>query len=240
MGKLISTAGSRIFIGSLPKVNNGPDFILADFAGVTWVEIMGHTALGKIGDTSGKQSSQQIGISRVRKGKGPRDAGSQDLVCDVDYTDSGQLQLRTAEKSADSYPIKMVLPKGGPKASTVTMTIASPGVVTWNTHGLAAGDAIKFSTTGALPTGVTAGTTYYVIATGLTANSFQFSATVGGSAVATTGTQSGTHTAETVPTGPERYYTAFVMTAAEQYDQADSIMKLNSTLEIDSNIVTNP
>lgn len=75
-----------------------------------------------------------------------------------------------------------------------TMTIASPGVVTRTAHRLVAGDQILFTTDGALPTGVTAGTTYYVIATGLTANAFQFSATSGGAAVNTSGTQSGTHT----------------------------------------------
>ncbi len=75
-----------------------------------------------------------------------------------------------------------------------TITIASPAVVTETAHGLIAGDSIKFSTTGALPTGVTAGVTYYVIGTGLTANTFQFSATFGGPAVNTSGSQSGVHT----------------------------------------------
>ena len=79
-------------------------------------------------------------------------------------------------------------------SGTVTMTIASPALATQTAHGLKSGTPISFTTTGALPTGVVAGTTYYVIATGLTANDFQFSATVGGSAVITTGTQSGVHT----------------------------------------------
>lgn len=34
-----------------------------------------------------------------------------------------------------------------------------------------------------------------------------------------------------------RYFTAFVMSASEQWDEANSVMKLNLTLEIDSNIV---
>jgi parallel beta-helix repeat protein len=78
--------------------------------------------------------------------------------------------------------------------ATVTMTIASPCVVTWTGSSLAAGQVVYFTTTGALPTGVTSWTPYYVIATGLTANTFQFSATLGGAAVNTTGSQSGTHT----------------------------------------------
>jgi len=79
------------------------------------------------------------------------------------------------------------------RGGTATMTIASPAVVTRVAHGFVAGNPIVFSTTGALPTGVVAGTTYYVIATGLTADAFQFSETVGGSAVNTSGSQSGVH-----------------------------------------------
>lgn len=87
--------------------------------------------------------------------------------------------------------------------TTVTVTIASPGVVTFTAHGLTNGDAISFSTTGALPTGITAGTTYYVRSTGTdTLNLYDTSAhaVAGGSTglVATSGTQSGVHTAATV------------------------------------------
>lgn len=83
---------------------------------------------------------------------------------------------------------------------TATMTIASPAVVSLTAHKLVAGQNVRFTTTGALPTGVQAGLDYYVISTGLTANAFQFSATSGGSAVNTSGSQSGTHTLDrTVP-----------------------------------------
>jgi hypothetical protein len=78
---------------------------------------------------------------------------------------------------------------------TFTVTIASPAVFTRNSHGLSAGAEVLFRTTGALPTGLTVDTPYYVIAAGLTANAFEVSATPGGVAVNTSGTQSGTHTA---------------------------------------------
>src|SRR6185503_9140986 len=61
------------------------------------------------------------------------------------------------------------------------------------THGLSAGDPIVLSTTGTLPTGLTVGTIYYVISAGLTANAFEVSATLGGSAINTSGAGSGTH-----------------------------------------------
>ena len=72
---------------------------------------------------------------------------------------------------------------------TVTLTIASPCVITLS-NVLAEGTAIKLSTTGALPTGLTAGTTYYLRnVDGATAN---LSATPTGSIINTSGSQSGT------------------------------------------------
>jgi hypothetical protein len=79
--------------------------------------------------------------------------------------------------------------------SAVTMPIGASALVTWPNHSLPAGTPVSFATTGALPTGVTAGTIYYVITAGLVTNGFEFSATVGGGAVTTSGTQSGVHTA---------------------------------------------
>ena len=77
---------------------------------------------------------------------------------------------------------------------TVTISNASPAVVTYTAHGLAAGDTVTFSVTsgGSLPTGLTAGTTYYVIAAGLGANVFEVSATSGGAAINTGSAGSGT------------------------------------------------
>lgn len=77
---------------------------------------------------------------------------------------------------------------------TFTVTIASPGVFSATAHGLVAGSRVRFTTTGALPTGLTAGTEYYVISAGLTADAFEVSTTSGGSAVNTSGSQSGVHT----------------------------------------------
>lgn len=84
----------------------------------------------------------------------------------------------------------------GKKASTsigtATMTIASPCIVTKATHGLANGNKISFTTTGALPTWLVSGIEYYVI--NADTNTFQVAATLGWSAINTSGTQSGTHT----------------------------------------------
>jgi hypothetical protein len=71
----------------------------------------------------------------------------------------------------------------------VSMTIAAPCVVTAPVA-LADGTPITFGTTGALPTGLLPGVTYYTKY--LTAATFNLAATSGGASITTTGTQSGT------------------------------------------------
>jgi hypothetical protein len=72
-----------------------------------------------------------------------------------------------------------------------TVTIAAPGVFTKDNHGLLRNDRIKLFTSGALPTGLSVDTFYYVIP--LTDHTFQVSSTRAGSAITTTGSQSGAH-----------------------------------------------
>jgi microcystin-dependent protein len=88
-----------------------------------------------------------------------------------------------------------------PTFGTITVTIASPAVVSATGHGLQVGDQVYFTTTGALPTGLSANTLYYVITAGFGSNSFEVSATRGGSAINTSGSQSGTHTMVKCPFG---------------------------------------
>jgi len=88
---------------------------------------------------------------------------------------------------------------GGLTGKTVTLTIASPCVVSLATHGLRPGAGIQLSTSGALPTGLVPNTTYYVgnVARG-TFNLYdtKANAIAGGATgkINTSGTQSGTHT----------------------------------------------
>jgi microcystin-dependent protein len=80
-----------------------------------------------------------------------------------------------------------------PTLGAVTITIASPGVVTLTAHNLRSGDRIRLSTTGALPTGLATGTDYFV--NRIDANTFNLRTTAGGANINTSGTQSGVHTA---------------------------------------------
>ena len=80
-----------------------------------------------------------------------------------------------------------------PTGSTCTISIANPAVITLASQGFVAGDVIKFTTTGSLPTGMSALSRFYVLDDAPpSANSFRISNTSGGAAIETSGSQSGT------------------------------------------------
>ena len=114
-------------------------------------------------------------------------------VLQIQGTDANRQIVVT---STNTQPVVISAASVGAYAptSSVTISIGTPGIVTWANHNLVAGDAIKFSTSGgSIPTGLTAGTTYYVSSTSLTSNTFQVAATLsaalaGTGSIATSGT----------------------------------------------------
>lgn len=234
---VFTTAGAKLYIGG-QRAQQSADFVVGDFTSETWVEVKDIEGLGSVGDTSEAVKFTAISDARTRNLKGPRDAGNMEVVAGLNVTDPGQIAVIAAEKTVYDYAFKIEMPDLPPLLTgTFTVTIATPGVFSKTAHGLVAGNKVIFSTTGALPTGLTAGTTYYVIAAGLTADAFQVSTTAGGSAVNTSSSQSGVHSLTSVPTGSRRYFIAKVMSAAEVFDQANSVMKQNMTLGVNSNVV---
>lgn len=106
-------------------------------------------------------------------------SGTHSVYCDI-YT---RFTAATATPSNKT---------GGRTPFNPTINIASPATVTATSHGLINGDRVLFQTTSLLPTGISANTVYFVI--NAATNTFQISATSGGAAIGTSGTQSGTHT----------------------------------------------
>jgi hypothetical protein len=86
--------------------------------------------------------------------------------------------------SSEPEPLSLSAP------TTITISIASPAVITWPGQTISVNTPVVFSTSGTLPTGLVAGTTYYVRST-VSPGNFTVSATLGGSPVNTTGTQTG-------------------------------------------------
>ena len=76
-------------------------------------------------------------------------------------------------------------------ATQITITIATPGVITMPAgFSIPNGTPISFTSSGALPTGLVVGTIYYVVNS--SSSTFQVSATFNGAAINTSGSQSGT------------------------------------------------
>lgn len=234
---LYPVAGSRIYIGGVLN-DKSTDFVAADFASQVWTEIDGWSQAGQIGDSAQLISTDLINRGRTAKQKGTYNAGSMQNVFAVVPNDAGQIALIAASKDRNNRAFRIDWNDApAVDADPVTISIAAPGVITDTGHGLIAGDPVVFSTTGALPTGLTAGTTYYV-KTVADANSYTVSATAGGSAITTSGSQSGAHTRTTVPTPSKRYFIGLVMGAQETAGGANTIRNLEGTIEINSNIVT--
>ena len=119
---------------------------------------------------------------------GPGAAGPYQVIDTFVWNDSGTIRLTRGPKWI--------------KAGAVTMTIAAPCVVTWAAHGLYDGATVRFTTTGAVPTGLAANTDYF--ATKVDANTFKLSTTlanqVAGTFITSSGSQSGVHTGENYTT----------------------------------------
>jgi len=78
-----------------------------------------------------------------------------------------------------------------PRDTAITLSIASPCVLTLSAHGMVANEPFRLKTSGVFPAGVT--TKAYFVKTVLDANRFTFSEQPDGPAINTSGTQSGTH-----------------------------------------------
>lgn len=236
MADLYAVAGAHIFIGAAMSVPN-EDLDATDFAAVSWVEIDGWETAGAYGDTAALITTQLINRGRDVKQKGTFNAGQMQNNFAILPSDAGQVALKAAAQVKSNFPIKVEWDDAPPaRSSTVTITIATPGVITWTAHGLEIGDKVEFTTTGALPTGLTAGTDYYV-KTVPSADTFTVAATPDGTAIATSSTQSGVHTGTTVPTPTIDMFAGLVMGASRQGGNANTTRMLQSTIEINSNIV---
>lgn len=234
MAQLQAIANSKIFIGGV--VANPKDTVTAaDFAGEVWTEIDGWTAAGTIGDTTEIITQKVISSGRVRKVKGTSDAGNMENTFIPNATDPGQIAFKAAIRNCKPYKFKIEWGAGCLPEGTLT---ASGSTITSTAHGLVAGQPVRFSNTGgALPTGLTAGTTYYVISTSLTANTFQVSATPGGTAIATTGAGTGVHTFTAQPVGQTDMFYGLALPGAKTGGDADTAQLRTWTIAIDSNVV---
>jgi hypothetical protein len=235
MAQVYPVAGSKLYIGS--RVTGKGTVTAADFAGQVWTEIGGWASAGSIGDTQEIGEQSLINENRVRKFKTTRNAGTMENQFIPVALDAGQIKFKEAIDDCQPYAFKIEWGGDCAPESVVTITVGTPGVVSWTGHGLQAGQPVVFSTTGTLPTGLTAGTVYYVSATGLTADSFSVSATAGGAAIDTTAAGTGTHTVTAPPAGMTDMFYGMALPGARSGGDATAAHLRTWSIGIDSNVV---
>jgi hypothetical protein len=174
-------------IGTQPQLRSFPALVLGNLTPVSLVQPAATFITLTYADDSGNVKLVSAGVHDLTN------AVAQGASLYVTWTggtaSTGFYEVLDADTATDEVTIDLPYID-----ATVTITIAAPGVVTWANHGLAVNDTIRFTTTGALPTGLAINTTYYVKEV-LSANTFTVSASAGGAAITTSGTQSGTQTA---------------------------------------------
>ena len=222
-----ASAGSKIFIGTTQAI------LQTD----TFTEIQEVRNMQAFGRVFAKVTHTSLGQRGVKKFKGEFDDGSMMLELGYSPSDPGQIAVAVALQQDFDYNFKVTLNDTvtPPTIATVTLTIAAPGVVNLTAHGLVAGTPVTFSTTGNLPTGLAPSTTYYVIATGLTANAFSVAASLGGAAIAFTGVQAGIHTiVATVGTPTTFYFKAKCLSNKFNVGTVQNIVTATVDVEINS------
>ena len=235
MGQVFPIAGSKLYIGN--RVTGKGTVTAADFASTVWTEIGGWASAGTIGDTQEVGEQSLINENRVRKFKTVKNAGTMENQFIPIALDAGQTLFREAIEDCQPWSFRIVWGGDCAPESVVSISVAAPGVVTWANHGLLAGQPVIFTTTGALPTGLTAGTVYYVIAAGLTADAFSVAATPGGAGVGTTLAGSGVHTATAPPAGYTDLFYGMALPGARSGGDATAAHLRTWSIGIDSNVL---
>lgn len=219
-----TTAGSILHIGTTA----------ANAATDTYTEIGEVINIGEYGRTYNMITYNPLKTRATQKFKGSYNDGDPVVSLGKDINDAGQAAVIVALNKDWDYNFKVLDNDDVPPESfAVTISVASPGVLTKVAHGLAVNTAITLATTISLPTGLVVGTTYYV-KTVLDADTFTLSATLSGTAINTTVAGSGTHTMTTVPVGSYQTFKAKVGSFVDAPRAGDSIISKNMLLAIKS------
>lgn len=217
-----AVAGTKLFIAD-PGTP-----VLSDF-----VEVGNTSNLGDIQRAFAAIAVEEVGNPTTYSLKGTENFPNVTLEMNRNNDDAGQLALMAASADREVlYNFRFEEPDGGVgEEGDFTVTIAGPGVFTKTAHGLAVGDRVTFTTTGALPTGLVEGTTYYVVLVP-TADTWQVSTTFGGTPLTTTGSQSGTHSFESHPVGTTTDWKGEVFGFGTTYGGPNVLRKARTEISI--------
>jgi len=176
------TTGWKIFITTTGSVliNGGPLLLnkidLADFVPIGFPTI--NFATGN------DQKAVYFNQDPANTGTGHLNTASAGSVLDIA---ANRLYVHNGVAATHQYYVFDVSLAPQYTTTAVSVSVASPGVVTHTAHPFLVNDPVVF-TAGTLPTGLVVGTTYFV--RNPTANTYELSATSGGASINTTGSPS--------------------------------------------------
>lgn len=99
--------GTKVYVGAAVVAVPAD---AAAYNALSWTEIGGVHGFPAHGDQSAELTASELGSERVKKAKGPRNAGTVSMVC-TDYADdAGQAALIAASATEFNYPFKVVTP----------------------------------------------------------------------------------------------------------------------------------
>lgn len=236
-GQLYTMAGTKVFIDATPSTARG-EVTAADFANADWIEIAGLYNLGELGGEQAINEFELINEVWTRKTKGGRNGGTMTNQFVPIANDPGQIKYKEAIESCRPYRFKIERGADCTPEATVTISNGDPAVITWPAHGLFVNQPVIFETDGTLPTGLTAGTVYYVVATGLTSGAFSVSATVGGAAIATSTAGTGVHTALAPPVGMTDMFLGLATDGAKSGGAKNELYTQTWPIAVDGRVVS--
>jgi|GEM_PF-3525523 len=214
----ILTAASKTFLNSIVATNSGQK---SGYATPVAVLVTGGQVFGNGGryGNEGGNTTQTFGFDNVGGTlhlSGPDLSVNQRGPVSGTYDgcfigDSGPVGLcgavgqipgtATNDNASAGHVGEYIASSSNGASATVTITNASPSVITWTTNEFSTTEPtpVNFTTTGALPTGLTVGTTYYTVPASVTTNTFKVATTIANAfantPVNTSSAGSGTQTA---------------------------------------------
>lgn len=240
---LQAVAGSKFYIGTRVALPADLTVVLADFAPQEsqWLEVQGWTNAGSLGDARAEITQSFIGAGRDVTIKGTANSAAMENVFAPIPNDPGQVRFRAAIDDCANYAFKVEWGASCAVEGPVTISVATPGVVTWpGGHALEAGAPVMFEAEGGnMPTGLVAGTVYYVVAAGLTPTTFSVAATPGGAAIATTLAATATTIIATAqPVGQTEMFYGLPMSRNRNGGEANTAMMGSYTVKPNTNVIT--
>lgn len=227
MAGLQKIAGSAIYIGK--RMAYQTEYDASDFTGISWTKIAHMTNIGDLGSEQATITQTLIDSNTTLYAKGTISFPIMTNTFVPTQADAGQTAFRAAQRDCAPYAFRIVWGADCEVVAVVTISNAEPAVVSWTAHGLPDGTPVTFTTTGALPTGLTADTTYYVVSAAT--DSFSVAATPGGSPIDTSGAGSGIHTATAVPIGETDYLVGFAMLGTKTGGDASAARLINGPIQ---------